>query len=57
MTQARPFFERALAIDPENVEALVGTAAVDAMSAALYLVEDYKTRFATAETNLLKALS
>jgi TolB-like protein len=57
MTQARPFFERALAIDPENVEALVGAAAVDAMSAALYLVDDYKTRFATAETNLLKALS
>ena len=30
LAQARGFFERALALDPENVEALVGTALVDA---------------------------
>ena len=29
MTQARGFFERALALDPGNIEALVGTARVD----------------------------
>ena len=29
MTQARDFFERALTLDPGNVEALVGTALVD----------------------------
>ena len=30
MAQARGFFERALALDPENIEALVGMARVDA---------------------------
>ena len=30
MAQARGFFERALALDPDNIEALVGTARVDA---------------------------
>ena len=32
MTQARGFFERALALDPENVEALVGMARVDVVN-------------------------
>ena len=32
LTQARSFFERALALDPENVEALVGMATVDVIS-------------------------
>jgi hypothetical protein len=35
MMQARRFFERALELDPENVEALVGIAAIDAASATL----------------------
>ena len=30
MTRARDFFERALALDPDNVDALIGTAQVDA---------------------------
>jgi len=29
LTQARSFFERALALDPRNIEALVDTAMVD----------------------------
>ena len=29
MAQARGFFERALALDPKNIEALVGMASVD----------------------------
>jgi len=29
LTQARGFFERALALDPGSIEALVGTAMVD----------------------------
>jgi TolB-like protein/Tfp pilus assembly protein PilF len=57
MAQAHTFFERALTIDPGNIEALVGMAAVDAMSAALYFVDDREARFAAAETNLLKVLS
>ena len=37
MTQARGFFERALALDPENIEALVGMADVDvAIGAQLF---------------------
>ena len=37
MTQARGFFERALALDPDNIEALVGSARVDsALGANLY---------------------
>ena len=35
MTQARGFFERALALDPRNVEALVGMANVDAATGAM----------------------
>ena len=32
VAQARGFFERALALDPRNIEALVGTAIADTMS-------------------------
>ena len=35
MAQARGFFERALALDPENVEALVGLALVDAAAGGM----------------------
>jgi TolB-like protein/class 3 adenylate cyclase/Flp pilus assembly protein TadD len=57
MTQARSFFERALALDPDNVEALVGIAAVDAASATLFLADDAGERLTAAETSLIKALS
>jgi tetratricopeptide (TPR) repeat protein len=57
MTQARSFFDRALELDPENVEALVGIAAVDIASAGFFLADDAQERFAAAETALMKALS
>jgi TolB-like protein len=57
MTPARAFFERALALDPGNIEALVGTAGVDAASASAFLADDRNARFASAETALTKALS
>ncbi|MDR3485073.1 MAG: adenylate/guanylate cyclase domain-containing protein [Bradyrhizobium sp.] len=57
MEKALGFFERALELDPINIEAMVSVAAVHAVSAALYLVDDRKTRFAKAETILTKALS
>lgn len=57
MTQARGFFERALEFDPDNIEVLVGIAAVDAASATLMLADDPDVRFAAAETALIKALS
>ena len=57
MTQARRFFERALELDPDNVEALVGMAAVDGASAGSFLADDPDVRFAAAEAALIKALS
>src|SRR5215468_4369720 len=57
MGQARRFFERALTLDPGNIEALVGMAAVDLASAAYFVVYDRDARFAAAETTLIKALS
>jgi TolB-like protein/class 3 adenylate cyclase/Tfp pilus assembly protein PilF len=57
MAQARGFFERALTLDPGNMEALVGMAAVDVASAAFFIVSDREARFAAAEATLIKALS
>jgi TolB-like protein/Flp pilus assembly protein TadD len=57
MMQARRFFERALVLDPENVEALISIGAVDAASAASHMVDDRGARFAAAEAILIKALS
>ncbi len=54
LAQARSFFERALALDPKNVEALVGMAYVDALTGAIFF---RAARFAAAETALIKALS
>jgi TolB-like protein/Tfp pilus assembly protein PilF len=57
MTQARGFFERALELDPRNVEALVGTSSVDVMVSITYMTDDQATRLASAETALARALS
>jgi TolB-like protein len=57
MAQAREFFERALMLDPVNIEALVGAAAVDVVSAGLLMVDDFDARLAAAETTLIKVLS
>lgn len=57
LTQARGFFERALALDPRNVEALVGVASVDATVGALSMTDDGTVRFAAAESASIKALS
>jgi tetratricopeptide (TPR) repeat protein len=57
MRQARGYFERALELDPENVDALVGIAAIDTASAVHFIVDDADLRFKAAETALVKALS
>ena len=57
MAQARAFFERALTLDPGNMEALVGVAGVDAASATLFMVIDRDARLAAADAMLTKALS
>jgi hypothetical protein len=57
MTQACGFFERALAINPRSVEALVGMARVDLSMGAFALTDDRAARYSAAETNAIKALS
>jgi tetratricopeptide (TPR) repeat protein len=57
LAQARAFFERAVALDPGNVEALVGTAQIDAEMAGNILISDRAARLAAAEAALTKALS
>src|SRR6266550_4688320 len=57
MTQARGFFERALAVNPRSVEALVGMARVDLAMGASALTDDRAARYLAAETNAIKALS
>ena len=55
--QARGFFDRALAADPGNIDALAGSAATNAIEGALLFVADRLAAFASAETKVTKALS
>jgi TolB-like protein/class 3 adenylate cyclase len=55
--QARGFYERALALDPENIEALVGVAIVDVTFGPGFLADDRAARLASAEAAATKALS
>jgi TolB-like protein len=57
LAQARSFFEKAIALDPENVEAMVGLSQVDASLAGAVMTDDWSARFALAETTLSKVLS
>jgi TolB-like protein/predicted Zn-dependent protease len=57
MAQARGYYEHALALDPGNIEALVGTAFVDYLSVSLFLTDDRTTRAAAVEAALTKVLS
>jgi TolB-like protein/class 3 adenylate cyclase/Flp pilus assembly protein TadD len=56
MTKARAFFARASVLDPDNIEALVGTAMAEAMTASGHLTDERTMRFATAEAALIRAL-
>jgi TolB-like protein/class 3 adenylate cyclase len=57
LTKARGFFERALALDPVNVEALVGMAQVEANFAISLSTNDKAARFAAAEAAAAESLS
>jgi tetratricopeptide (TPR) repeat protein len=57
MAQARGFFERALALDPGNIEALVYVARVDFATGASLMTDDRRARLAAAEAALTKVLS
>jgi TolB-like protein/class 3 adenylate cyclase len=57
MTQAQAFFDRALALDPGNIEALVGSARVKAAIGANLITDDWKAHFVAAEAASTRALS
>jgi TolB-like protein/class 3 adenylate cyclase/Flp pilus assembly protein TadD len=57
VAQARGFFDRARAADPDNVDALIGSARTDVVAGVLLLVTDPMADFAAAEAKVTKALS
>jgi len=57
MTQAHRFYEKAISLDPENIQAMVGLALVDAVVGAAVMTDDWSARFTSAEAALTKALS
>ena len=57
LAQARRFFDRALAADPSNVDALIGSAITDVTESGLLLAADPMTALAAAEAKLTEALS
>jgi TolB-like protein/class 3 adenylate cyclase len=57
VAQARSFFDRALSADPDNVDALVGSASAEAAQGISSFAADPVAAFAAAEAKLTKALS
>jgi TolB-like protein/class 3 adenylate cyclase/tetratricopeptide (TPR) repeat protein len=57
MARARGFFERALALDPGNIEAMVGLATIDLIVGTSSMTDDRAPYLASAETTVVKALS
>ena len=57
MATARRFFDRALALDPNNIDALEGLAWVSNLAAATWLADNPAEIFAAAERAATKALS
>ncbi|MGA8586185.1 MAG: tetratricopeptide repeat protein [Roseiarcus sp.] len=55
--RARDFFERALALDSDNLEAAIGMADADVRAATGYYVDDKAERLASVEANLNRVLS
>ena len=57
MDHARGFFERALALDPGNVDALLGVGRADFEVGGAFLSDDRPARLASAEATMGKVLS
>jgi TolB-like protein/Flp pilus assembly protein TadD len=57
LMQARGFFERALVLDPENVEALVGAARINTFQGVTLFTDDRPALLTDAEKAVTKALS
>ncbi len=55
--RARGYFERAVALDPTNIDALVGAARADVLVGAIYTTEHRTERLADAEKLLIKGIS
>jgi TolB-like protein/class 3 adenylate cyclase len=57
LAPARGSFERALALDPKNIEAMVGAAMVDAILGSNWMSDDQAALLAKAEATLIDVLS
>jgi tetratricopeptide (TPR) repeat protein len=57
LAKARGFYERALELDPDNLDALAGVGSVYAIVGCGSLTDDPASAIAAAETSLLKALA
>jgi tetratricopeptide (TPR) repeat protein len=57
VAQARGFFDRALTADPDNIDALIGSAFADAIEGANSFVTDPMAALAAAEAKVTQALS
>ena len=55
--RARGYFERAVALDPTNIDALVGAARADVLIGAVYTNDERAERLAAAEALLIKGIS
>jgi TolB-like protein/class 3 adenylate cyclase len=57
LERARGYFERAVALDPTNVDALVGAARADVLLGAVYTNDERPQRLAAAEALLIKGIT
>jgi tetratricopeptide (TPR) repeat protein len=57
LLEARKLFERALELDPNNVDAIVGSALANGMFASAHLSDDRAAHLGAAEALAVKALS
>jgi TolB-like protein/class 3 adenylate cyclase len=57
IARARDFFERALALDPRNLDAVIGMACADVQVATGYYVDGKAERLVPVEANLNRVLS
>jgi tetratricopeptide (TPR) repeat protein len=57
MAQARGFFEHAMALDPNNLDALLGVGRVDYSVGGAFLSDDRDVRLAAAEATIAKVIS
>ena len=57
LSEARKLFERALTLDPGNVDAIVGAALASIVLVGMHLSDDRAVRLAAAEALAVKALS